>query len=164
MTRYMYYKSLEIANMIAYAPGQMIISEYKKSDESQEYEACTFNLLNKKIIFRKAKNTPKKSGHFVTIWKRELGITVPFDDSDAFDYLIVHVENEGCCGQFVFDKAILIKQGIISSENKKGKRGMRVYSPWVMPNNKTALKSKSWQCSAFIDLYQSPDAIKKYIN
>ena len=131
-------------------PNNMAISNLKKNEESKEYEACTFNLENKSIVFRKAKATPTKLGHFVTIWQRKNGITSPYDEGDRFDYLIISSEDGVNFGQFVFDKQALIKHGIISSKNKKGKRGMRVYAPWIKPNNKTALNTQSWQCKYFI--------------
>jgi hypothetical protein len=155
----MQYQSLEKIKQIAYEPNQIAISNYNKNKESQEYEACTFTLLNKQIIFRKAKITPNKAGHFVTTWKRENGATTPLDNDDAFDFLIISTEDELHFGQFIFDKKILLQQGIISSNNKKGKRGMRVYAPWTAPNNQTALKTKAWQCKYFINFDAKPAVI-----
>lgn len=63
--------------------------------ESQEYDACTFDLYDKHIHYRTAKITPKKIGLFVTFWKRSgAGPIEPFDVTDQFDFLIVSASNE----------------------------------------------------------------------
>mgnify|MGYP000633627125 CR=1 FL=1 len=155
----MNHKTLLIAKDNIYRPSQLLISNYKENEESQDYEACTFTLANKKIIYRAAKITPTKVGHFVTVWKRKEGITAPFEESDTFDYFIISVEDQEHFGQFIFDKKTLVKHGIITSSKKPGKRGMRVYAPWIIPNNKTALNTQKWQCDCFIDFNDKPEKI-----
>ena len=48
-------------------------------------------------------------------------------------------------GQFVFPKEVLLKHNIISSKQKEGKRGFRVYPPWDTPTSKQAQKTQNWQ-------------------
>lgn len=118
--------------------------------ESNEYWACSFNINGKRIIFRKAKITPKKIGQFVAIWKRtEEGITAPYADNDAFDFMAIDVPTSGNQGLFIFPMDVLIKRKIISENGKGGKRGMRVYPPWDKALNKQAIKTQGWQTSFF---------------
>lgn len=100
----------------------------------------------KKIIEKTSKITPKKIGQFVSIWKRnELGKTVPQDAADEFEYMIIHAKNDNQVGYFKFPKNILIEHNVVSQNNKGGKRGIRVYPPWDVAENKQAIKNQSWQ-------------------
>lgn len=99
----------------------------------------------KSILFY-SKITPKKIGQFVSIWKRnEQGITVPYDVSDNFETMIIHSESIKNIGRFVFPKSVLKEKGIISNNKMGGKRGIRVYPPWDVPENKQAIKTQVWQ-------------------
>lgn len=101
-------------------------------------------------IVRTAKTTPKKIGQFVSIWKRNKeGVTTPRDLEDDFDFLIIQCETETQKGRFVFPKIILAKKGIISTVEKEGKRGIRVYPPWDKAENKQAIKTQQWQLKYF---------------
>lgn len=118
--------------------------------ESQEYQACSFNINSFEIIHRLSKITPTKIGQFVTIWKRNTkGITVPFDFSDDFDFIIITSKSNENLGQFVFPKSVLLEKGIISNNNTSGKRGIRVYPPWDIPTSKQAEKTQNWQIKYF---------------
>lgn len=129
------------------------LSNLNLEKESIEYGACTFQLNEKEIIFRVSKITPTKVGQFVTIWKRnELGITQPFNHSDAFDFIIISSQENNNFGVFIFPKSILTEKGIITTNNKEGKRGIRVYPPWVNVNNKQAEKSQNWQINYFLKI------------
>jgi hypothetical protein len=98
--------------------------------ESTEYAACSFKLNAKKIEHRLSKITPTKIGQFVTIWKRNTkGITAPFSFSDGIDFIIITSRYEDKLGQFIFPVPVLIKKEIVSSQEKEGKRGIRVYPP-----------------------------------
>ncbi len=125
--------------------------EFEK--ESIEYEACTYHLNFFKIISRKAKITPKKTGQFVTIWKRDHNnITSPFTEQDNFDFFILFCESDTKQGVFMFPKQLLIEQNIVSSNSILGKRGIRVYPSWDCPTNKTAKTTQKWQLNYFINL------------
>lgn len=126
------------------------IENLTEESESKEYAACSFNLNGKKIISREAKITPKKVGQFVTFWKRsEIGPIEPFHENDAFDFFFVQVTNEKKSGIFILPKSALIKQGIISTAKKEGKRAFRVYPPWDVATNKQAIRSQKWQVEYF---------------
>ena len=129
------------------------ISKIQLEAESKEYLALTFQLDGQKVIFRKAKITPTKTGQFVTIWKRNLdGITASFDISDDFQFIIILAQKEESLGLFIFPKATLHQKRIISDENKDGKRGIRVYPSWDSPTSKQAIKTQEWQSDFFLDL------------
>ena len=144
------------------------ISGFEFEKESKEYEACRFELNGRNVISRNAKITPKKVGQFVTLWKRnEFGPIEPFDDKDQIDFYVVNVRAKNEFGQFVFPKSVLIKKGIISTENKEGKRAFRVYPNWDSPNNKQAERSQKWQLDYFYQINDSTDfskVVELYVN
>ena len=121
--------------------------------ESKEYSACTFKLNNFSVKFRQAKITPTKIGQFIRYWKRSVSQeTVPFDNSDDFDFLIIATNFGIQVGQFIFPKSVLIEHKIISTPQTEGKRGFRVYPAWDKPDNAQAKKTQLWQLSFFFDI------------
>ncbi|MEP1152098.1 MAG: MepB family protein [Balneola sp.] len=139
------------------------ISEYEQERESQEYEACKFELNGQFIISRKAKVTPKKRGQFVTFWKRNRSRVIePYSEDDKADYFVVNIISEGRHGQFVFPKSLLVQKGIISSKKKEGKRAFRIYSPWDEVISSQAKKTRQWQIDYFYEIKEDMD-VKKII-
>lgn len=131
----------------------MSFSNLLLDKESKSYSGCSYTLDEKKIISRTAKITPTKTGQFVTFWKRNSeGITEPYSEFDAFDFLVVNVFKGDNFGQFVFSKAVLISKGILSTDKKGGKRGFRIYTPWDDVASKQALKTQQWQCEYFLKI------------
>ncbi len=127
-------------------------SKLIKDDESSEYGGYTFELNTKTIIFRTAKITPTKVGQFVTAWKRnQQGITEPYHSIDGIDFYFICTKQDANFGMFVFSKELLIKQGILSTDSKEGKRGFRVYPPWDVTANTQAIKTQKWQLQHFIN-------------
>ena len=103
-----------------------------------------------RIIFREAKITPKKIGHFVSVWRRnELGVTQPYELTDEFDFYIIKCQSGNKIGQFVFPKDELAKREIVTTKESEGKRGFRVYPPWDKAENKQAIKTQAWQLNYF---------------
>ena len=128
----------------------MKVSNFKKDTESKDYKGCSYEVENVFSIERTAKVTPKKTGLFVTCWKRNSnGVTEPFDSSDEIDFLIINTKEANHSGQFVFPKAALILHGILSTHKKGGKRGFRVYPTWSNPTSKQAIKTQLWQLDYF---------------
>ncbi|MGL1919416.1 MAG: MepB family protein [Hyphomicrobiales bacterium] len=126
--------------------------------ESSEYGAGTYIVNNRKIITRTAKITPKKVGQFVAIWQRDKnGITQPQHIEGEFDLMIINCQNGTQFGQFIFPKSALAKYGIIATETKRGKNGMRVYPPWDVAINKQAIKTQTWQLNYFLDISNNVD-------
>ena len=89
----------------------------------------------------------------MTIWKRNQdGVTEPFHIQDDFDFIVITAKNGDNFGQFIFPKAVLGDKGIISTNNKTGKRGIRVYPPWDIVTSKQAVKTQNWQTNYFIKI------------
>lgn len=129
-------------------------AELTEEKESQEYSGYTFNLNKIPTKFRAAKITPIKTGQFVTLWKRnEAGITQPCHASDDIDLYVISVRKKNLYGHFVFPKTTLIRQGILSSSEKEGKRGFRVYPPWDKTTNAQAQKTQKWQLEFFLEIH-----------
>jgi hypothetical protein len=138
-----------LAKKAAYIPSGLDPLSLAK-EESTEYGALTFSLNDRKIKFRVGKVTPSKLGHFVTIWKRDCGVTKPHHIFDPIDLFIISVRDDDGFGQFIFHKSLLLKHDIVSSDIREGKRGIRVYAPWIKTLSKQAQKTQLWQCQHFI--------------
>ena len=136
----------------------LLISNFKIESESKEYDACRFDLNGFKIVSRNAKRTPKKVGQFVTFWKRNSsGIIEPLNETDSIDFYIITIQTENRMGQFVFPKSLLIRKGIISTNEKEGKRGFRVYTSWDNVKSKQAENTQKWQQSYFYEIGKETD-------
>jgi hypothetical protein len=130
--------------------------------ESAAYSAFTFEINGLKVLYREAKTTPTKIGQFVTIWKRNNeGITAPFHVNDDIDLVIISCRNVEAFGQFVFPKAILGDKKIFTRNNIDGKRGIRVYPPWDIAENKQAKQTQAWQLGYFLELQVNIEKAKK---
>lgn len=128
------------------------VTNLTKDQECASYFGFTFQLGDRNIKFRKAKVTPKKTGQFVTFWKRNSqGQTIPFSIDDKVDYYFIAAEDERHLGFFIFPKQTLIDKQILTTARKEGKRGFRVYPSWSITENKQATQSKNWQTQYFID-------------
>lgn len=139
------------------------ITDISKDAECEEYCGCNFNIGQFRIKFRKAKITPKKTGQFVTLWKRNAQKqTEPFHFNDDFDFYIVAIRQQNQFGIFLFPKSVLSEKRILTSQNSEGKRGFRLYSAWDFPKNKQAEKTKNWQSEYFIDFTDERKSIGKF--
>ncbi|WP_414052068.1 MepB family protein [Macrococcus animalis] len=118
----------------------------EQDEWNEEYEGMNISCETFNFKSRLAKKTPKKSGCFVAIWKKDgLNKNIPLNENDLGDYLIVNILDDNLEGQFVFPVGVLTEKGIIQSEKSKGKMAFRVYPPWVKDLNKTAKASQKWQ-------------------
>ncbi|MBS9777225.1 MAG: MepB family protein [Gammaproteobacteria bacterium] len=153
-------ETLSKINTEIYKKCSFEISNYQTEEESQAYFACQFDLNNKKIICRTAKTTPKKLGQFVTFWKRDKNnITIPYEENDDFDFLVINVQTDESIGQFVLPKSELSKRGIITT-TKEGKRGFRVYPKSVVVQSKQAKRTQEWQLNFYYQLSDNIENIK----
>jgi len=99
-----------------------------------------------------AKTTPTKVGQFVTVWQRSAeGPIRPFDAGDGIDLFVISSRDSGHFGQFVFPRDVLCERGIVSRGGSGGKRGFRVYPPWVTTANRQASRTQAWQTKYFLD-------------
>ena len=87
------------------------------------------------------------------MWNRNLekNVIEPFNVSDAIDLIVINVKKDNLFGQFVFPKSILIEKGIITNQ-KQGKRAMRLYPIWDETTNKQAMKTQKWQLKYFLEI------------
>lgn len=146
------------AQKLIYEPHGWLIKKFEKEVESEEYEACIFEMNDRRIKFRTAKITPTKIGQFVTLWKRiGRGPIMPYDVADPIDLFIVSVKSEQHFGQFVFPKDVLYEKGILSKDGKGGKRAIRVYPLWDKTDNTQAKKTQAWQLQYFFEILQNKD-------
>ena len=142
---------LLLAEELIYKPSGLVLENLKIEDEGVDYGAAEFTINNHSIKFRVGKITSTKVGQFVTFWKRiGKGPILPYDFNDSFDFLMVSARAENHFGQFVFPKAVLCENGIISSSEKEGKRAMRIYPPWDKADNSQAKQTQAWQLQYFI--------------
>lgn len=144
---------LEKLQILLFSKLDLVISKLHQEQESKEYSGCNFQLNSFQIKFRKAKVTPTKIGQFVTLWKRNpiSKETEPFTSEDTSDFYLILTETSENFGFFLFTKDALVKNQILSTDLKDGKRGFRVYPNWDIPQNKQATKTQNWQNQFFID-------------
>ena len=166
-----------------YRPAELdVTSEPRREEDPKglDYQSCWLGLNGCTVAFRVAKTTPDRPGHFVTMWKRpSLGSEiVPLDSSDGIDFVVVSVNSQGSSGksyrgQFVFNKHVLIEQGIMSQDTKPGKLAFRVFPPWsedlalesiaasqkasltikkTQYMSKSAMKTQNWQLKYFFPI------------
>jgi len=149
------YNNLKVVKELVYDNCGFDMTEPQLNAEGIEYGACSFRLNGNTIQYRVSKITPTKTGQFVAIWKRNKnGITAPFDLSDDIDFMMITSKSGDNFGQFIFPKSVLVEKGILSSNGKVGKRGIRVYPPWDSVTNKQAAKTQSWQTTYFLSIKQ----------
>lgn len=149
-----FHTMLAYLNDKIYEPNNLRITATQEEKQNFKYCAGTFELFSKKVRFRVAKETPKKVGQFVTIWEKDTNnVNQPYSYDGSPDlFVITTFKNNNEFGQFIFPKNILLKQGILSSDNTKGKMAMRVYPSWDRPTNKQAVNTQKWQLQYFVDL------------
>lgn len=141
----------------------MRLKHFFLEQESKCYQACRFELNGKKIVFRCAKITPKKTGQFVTIWKRiERTPIQPLSHVDSIDFVVIHVQKKKKMGQFIFPFQVLSEKGIITTPSKEGKKGIRVYPPWDNPTSHQAQKTQHWQQDHFFLMSEPPEDIHRF--
>ncbi|MFJ7072188.1 MepB family protein [Streptomyces sp. NPDC098781] len=141
------------AKTLLYDPYGFACSQPVPEPESAEYSAHGFTLDGLSVRFRVAKTTPTKVGQFVTVWQRSTeGPIRPFDVEDGIDLFVISSRDSGHFGQFVFPREVLCRHGIVSRDGTGGKRGFRVYPPWVTTTNRQARSSQAWQANHFLPL------------
>ncbi|EPH42692.1 MepB family protein [Streptomyces aurantiacus] len=147
------------AKALVYDPAGFACSLPAPEPESAEYAACGFTLDGHSVRFRVAKTTPTKAGQFVTVWQRsEEGPIRPFDADDGVDLFVISSRDDDGFGQFVFPREVLCGRDIVSRNGSGGKRGFRVYPPWVTTTNRQARSTQAWQVNHFFNLGRADPA------
>lgn len=141
-----------------FAQAGVTIGSALPEADNAEYGAAMATLGPATVRYRVGKLTPKKPGAFVATWRRaQDGATEPFPGEDGTDLLAIIVRDGAEFGQFLFPADVLVAQGIVSTAGRGGKRGFRVYPPWVDAPNPQARRTQRWQIEWFHDL-NTPDA------
>jgi hypothetical protein len=141
-------------------------------NQNAQYHGYAFTLNQKRIIYRKAKITPDRPGAFLALWKRpaDLSNSKPIPFANEFDYLLVAVSSDGLTtinnqvaniqkGFFLFPVELLVKKGIVTGRNHKGKTAFRVFPPWSESRalkgtgafSNSAKVTQRWQCDYFLN-------------
>lgn len=128
---------------------------------NKKYHASQFYVSNLLFEFRVANITPKKQGGFVALWKKILGasgvkVNIPYALSD-FNFCIIYIGDVINSGLFIFTNSVLQDQKILSSNNRGGKLGFRIYPKWVNLKSEAAQNTQSWQQKYFINFADSQE-------
>lgn len=155
-------KEIELIRHTIFDRLGLHITDLDKDAECEDYSGYNFRLGQLSIKFRKAKITPKKTGHFVTLWKRNPHTTEtePFASTDPFEFFIIAAEDKNRQGFFFFSKDTLVRHKILTTSLQTGKRGFRVYAAWDIPESRQAEKTRLWQEKSFIS-FSDPDCLEK---
>lgn len=96
-----YYDKLTTLLVNTFVPAGYTITQPVQVDtipQNSAYDALSFALNNKNIVYRKAKITPDRPGAFLTLWQRpslalhcKTNKPIPLTANDL-DYLFVHVQ------------------------------------------------------------------------
>jgi hypothetical protein len=147
------HSDLILAQKCLYTPCNLLYTLVTAEPESADYGAYTFQINRLRVQYRVAQITSKKTGQFVTLWKRSKeGPIQPFHISDPVDLFILNTKNTYHFGQFIFPKSVLYERGVLSDDFKEGKRALRIYPPWDNPTNNQARKIQQWQLKYFIEV------------
>lgn len=132
-----------------YSAGVGLTAEVIPEVQNSDYESGVVQIGAEAWHIRTARNTPTKPGGFVAFWQRDAdGNTTPFSDDDPAAGLLVFVVQHDRRGVFRFTGAHLAALGITSGE-RPGKRGFRVYPSWCTGLNVQATTTQRAQAPAF---------------
>lgn len=132
-----------------YLPLGWRLTNIVEETQNQEYGGYRLQLNQVDIRFRIAKITPKKIGQFVAFWEKIEGVNRPYSYGESPDLLVIYTEENAHKGHFVFPKATLKERGILSTEEKVGKMGIRIYPPWDQPTSLQGKATQQWQLAYF---------------
>lgn len=139
----------EILDMLSFQKED--IQSYTVEKQNEDYGGILMTAKDATYRIRVAKQTPKKTGQFLTLWEKdEKNQNRAYMYDDFPDYLIIVCHSEEAIGLFKFSKQTLQEQGILKTNNQKGKMGFRVYPSWDVPQNSQATKTQVWQINDFI--------------
>ncbi|MGG7466328.1 MepB family protein [Plantibacter sp. YIM 135347] len=163
-----------------FSPAGLTREDVRPDVDGLDYDGIEYSVSGLRIVGRFARITPTKNGAFVAVWRRAAdGGTRPFDVADPFDAFTIAVREGTSFGLFVFSKAALVGHGLVSADRSGavsddgsgdgdgvrtrtrtrtsvGKRGFRLYAPWVAPSSRQAERSQAQQAPHFLDLTAGP--------
>jgi hypothetical protein len=157
-----------------FSPAGLTREDVRPDVDGLDYDGIEYTVSGLRIVGRFARITPTKNGAFVAVWRRAAdGGTRPFEVADPFDAFTIAVREGASFGLFVFPKAALVGYGVVSAgrsgavpddgggdgtrlRTSIGKRGFRLYAPWVAPSSRQAERSQAQQAPHFLDLTAGP--------
>ena len=117
------------------------------------HRSFTTIINNKRCIISLAEKTAKKTGFFVTFWKKDHNNkSLPYDTKDPLDVLIIIAEEDVHYGVLILSRELLTQKKIVSSASAPGKRGFRIYTDWNRPESRHARITQQWQSQYFLNL------------
>ncbi len=148
-----FYEALTYVNENFYKPNHFVIKAIREEAQNSDYGAGIFQLNSKSVRFRVAKTTPNKVGQFVSFWEKDTAHkNQAFSYEKATDLLVINTfTSTNRFGQFIFPKAVLLKQKILKTGTTKGKMAIRVYPIWDKPTSKQAMETQKWQLEYFVE-------------
>ncbi|ANF95549.1 MepB family protein [Paenibacillus bovis] len=127
------------------------IANLHMENQNFAYEGMTFKIGKYTFRSRRAKPTPKKKGYFVVFWEKDSdNNNQAYSYEDCPDHVIVHVIEHKQKGQFIFPRELLLKHGVLRTDDRKGKMAIRVYPDWEKDLNTSASSTQKWQLPYFI--------------
>jgi hypothetical protein len=112
------------------------------------------------VLYRSARLTPRKNGLFVAVWTRgHSGVTRPLDADDGVDVAAIHVREGDRSGVFLLPRAVLLARAVFASAQSPGRRGIRVYPPWTVPESAQARSTMAWQGEWFLSMTDGDDVV-----
>ncbi|MDE8081316.1 MepB family protein [Erysipelothrix rhusiopathiae] len=133
----------------------IIIDVISKGPFNEAYGGMNVLIANQfEFVFREGRNTPKKQGHFVTLWQKDSqGLkNIPYHHLDIKDGLIIYISDERDPGFFVVHIRDLDQFKILQSEDVPGKMGFRVYHPSIILASSQAQKMQTKMKPYFISI------------
>jgi hypothetical protein len=144
---------LAAVKALVYDPCGFACGDPSLGDDNAQYGSVSFLLAGRAVTSRVAKLTPTKNGLFVAVWKRGAdGATHPLDGADGHDVVAISVREGDRFGQFVFSREVLLEHDVMSPDGRGGKRGFRVYPPWVATESRQASATQAWQTRSFLQI------------
>lgn len=138
----------------------------ERERESAPYGALRCRLGEVQFLFRVARMTPRKEGHFVTVWKRPYkGDEIePFGACEGIAFLVVAIDDVDRSGYFIFDATVLVEREIFSSDAGEGKRALRVYAPWISVTSLSARRTQVWQQKYFVETTYLSESVRAIVS
>ncbi|MFJ6795109.1 MepB family protein [Streptomyces sp. NPDC091268] len=147
------HEELAAAKALVFDPCGFACSLPVPEPEGAAYAAHALAVDGRTVRFRAARTTPAKAGQFVTVWQRSSGGPIrPFDVTDGVDLFVIATRGDHHAGQFVFPVDALRRRGVVSAGGAEGKRGFRVYPPWVAATSRQAARTQAWQVEHHLSL------------
>jgi hypothetical protein len=138
----------------AYDPARLDCSDPVDETTGEGDVAYAYTVGGAEVRFRGARPARNNGAPVSASCKKdEDGLTKPFDAADPVDLIVISVRDTVLSrnfGQFVFPREVLVERKIVSTDGVGGKRGFRVYPPWVQTKTDAEASTQAWQLEFFL--------------